>query len=55
MRREVAVVAARLVEPHVVPDLHRPPRPVELLHPHPHAHILHLKQLRHQNKTKQII
>ena len=28
-----------------MPDLHRPPRVVELLHPHAHAHILHLKQL----------
>lgn len=41
--REVAVEAARLVEPDIVPVFDRPKRVVELLDPHAHVYIFHLK------------
>jgi hypothetical protein len=48
VRREVTIVATRLVEPDIMPVLHWPAHVVELLNPHAHAYIFHLKKL-HRN------
>ena len=45
VRRQVVIHAAELAEPPAVDVLHGGAR-VEVLHPHAHAHILHLEQLR---------
>jgi hypothetical protein len=44
MCREVVIHAAELAEPPAVDVLHRCSR-IVVLHPHSHAHILHLEQL----------
>lgn len=50
MRREVVVHAAELAEPPAVDILHGGAG-VVVLHPHAHAHVLHLEQLQAAQET----